>query len=181
MPSLYVQLAYIDIVLCVPDFIRIFQRDERVLVIWSYNLDNIIPTCKDFEDKLIKLVWNQRSAFASLVSSTVASTTGSDVNLTEKTKEAGVVDDKEVAAIVEKKKTGKKSKRRCGLGYWFSDQTDVEKTADGPSPRPVRLFAPFYGGVAAALSLCSFTYSPSMLLVVSDMCLQTTWAVASTS
>lgn len=138
-----------------------------MLVVWSYNLDTIIPTCKDFEDKLIKLVWNQRSAFSSLVSSTVASTTGSDVNLTEKSKEV-VVDDKEVAAAVEKKKTEKKSKRRCGLGYWFSDHTDVEKTADGPSQRPVRLFAPFYGGIAAGLSLCSFASTMPMFFVLSD-------------
>lgn len=145
------------------------QRDERVLVVWAFNLDNILPTCKDFEDKLIKLVWTQRSTFASLVSSAVPSTTGSDVNLTEKSKQA-VLDDKEVAARAEKKKVGKKSKRRCGLGYWFSDNTDVEKTADGPSPRPIRLFAPFYGGIAAGLSICQSHFLHN-LVDIADMCL----------
>lgn len=106
---------------------------------------------------MIKLVWNQRVAFSSLQSSVAPSTTASasDVNLTEKTKE--VVNEKEVAAIVEKKKNqGKdqKKKRLFGLGYWFSDHDDVEKTAEGPSDRPLRLFAPVYGGIAAALSLC---------------------------
>ncbi|KAG6853092.1 hypothetical protein C0991_006924 [Blastosporella zonata] len=34
-----------------------FIRDERVLVIWSDALDRIIPTCTDFEERLIKLLW----------------------------------------------------------------------------------------------------------------------------
>lgn len=140
---------------------RFLQRDERVLIVWAYNLDYIIPTCKDFEDKLIKLVWNRRSAFGSLVSSTAASSAGSDVHLTEKEKEV-VVDEKAVSGNIEKKKASPKSMRRCGLGYWFSDQTDVEKAADGPSARPIRLFAPFYGGIAAGLSFC---LSPRILSI----------------
>ncbi|KAF8066798.1 glycosyl transferase family group 2-domain-containing protein [Lyophyllum atratum] len=34
-----------------------FIRDERVLIIWSDALDRIIPTCTDFEERLIKLLW----------------------------------------------------------------------------------------------------------------------------
>ena len=45
-----------------------FQRDERVMVVWTYDLDSIIPTCRDFEEKLIKLVWNRRSTNVSLAS-----------------------------------------------------------------------------------------------------------------
>lgn len=130
-----------------------------MLVVWSYNLDNIIPTCRDFEDKLIKLVWNQRSAFTSLASSTVASsaqTSASDVNLTEKATE--VVNEKEVEAIIQRKKESsqpKKSRSWCGLGYWVSSgKGDVEKAADGPAARPTRLLAPIYGGFAAGLSVC---------------------------
>lgn len=37
-----------------------FIRDERVLVVWSDELDSIIPTCRDFEDRLIKLLWRSR-------------------------------------------------------------------------------------------------------------------------
>lgn len=127
---------------------------------WSYNLDNIIPTCRDFEDKLIKLVWKQRSAFTSLHSSTVASsalTSASDVNLTEKASE--VVNEKEVEAIIQRKKESsqpKKSRSWCGLGYWVSGKSDVEKAADGPSARPTRLLAPIYGGIAAGLSVCKY-------------------------
>ncbi|EMD36208.1 hypothetical protein CERSUDRAFT_115155 [Gelatoporia subvermispora B] len=37
-----------------------FIRDERVLVVWSDSLDNIIPTTHDFEERLIKLLWRSR-------------------------------------------------------------------------------------------------------------------------
>lgn len=44
------------------------------MVIWSDNLDSIIPTCKDFEDRLIKLLWRSRPAAPpSLLSSTAPS------------------------------------------------------------------------------------------------------------
>lgn len=36
------------------------QRDERVMVIWSNDIDTIIPTCRDFEERLIKLLWRSR-------------------------------------------------------------------------------------------------------------------------
>ena len=48
------------------------KRDERVLVIWSDNLDNIIPICRDFEDKLIKLVWRARAPLPSSASAITA-------------------------------------------------------------------------------------------------------------
>lgn len=162
---------------------------------WAYDLDNIIPTCRDFEDKLIKLVWAQRASFVNagtLASSSYASPSGSDERLTsglnpsnsnnlnlslglsgnvnEKERgQGGVVDEKEVAAIVEQKvesskraqnknkdKDGKKA-RGCGLNifsYFVSNREDVEKAAAGPSERPMRLLAPFYAGVATAFSIC---------------------------
>ena len=42
---------------------------------WSYQLDTIIPTCRDFEDKLIKLVWNLRSGNSSISSVMIPSST----------------------------------------------------------------------------------------------------------
>ena len=47
-------------------FLSQFQRDKRVLVVWSDNLDGIIPICRDFEDNLIKLVWSQRHSLTSI-------------------------------------------------------------------------------------------------------------------
>ncbi|OBZ72965.1 hypothetical protein A0H81_07226 [Grifola frondosa] len=102
---------------------------------------------------------NQRSAFTSLAGSIAPSTIGSDVNLTEKTKE--VISEKEV---VVKDKTMKKKKRNCGLSYWISDGNDVEKTAEGPSLRPTRLLAPVYSGLGAALSLFFIGNGVSVLL-----------------
>ncbi|KAF8634047.1 hypothetical protein AX17_004311 [Amanita inopinata Kibby_2008] len=37
-----------------------FIRDERVLVVWSESIDHIVPTCHDFEEMLIKLLWRSR-------------------------------------------------------------------------------------------------------------------------
>ncbi|KAJ7594440.1 glycosyl transferase family group 2-domain-containing protein [Mycena floridula] len=51
-----------------------FIRDERVLVVWSDELDTIIPLCNDFEDRLIKLLWRSRPAAA--LASSASSTTG---------------------------------------------------------------------------------------------------------
>ncbi|PCH34589.1 hypothetical protein WOLCODRAFT_106236 [Wolfiporia cocos MD-104 SS10] len=140
-----------------------FIRDERVLVVWSYSLDTIIPTCRDLDEKLIQLVWKNRSAFASLASSSAPSTTASNAHLTEK---VPALDEKEVAAVAKKKEAPKKKKRRsCGLfRYWVSDKQDVEKSAEGPSNRPMRLFAPFYGGLGAAMSIFFIASGISILI-----------------
>ncbi|KAF8525029.1 glycosyl transferase family group 2-domain-containing protein [Hysterangium stoloniferum] len=37
-----------------------FIRDERCLVVWEERVSNIIPSCADFEDRLVKLVWRER-------------------------------------------------------------------------------------------------------------------------
>ncbi|THG96109.1 hypothetical protein EW026_g5663 [Hermanssonia centrifuga] len=135
-----------------------FIRDERVLVVWAYNFDDIIPTVRDFEDKLLKLLLLQRSAYASLSSSVAPSTVGSAVNLNEKATQ--IINETEVEAFAKEKEENskrdhdkRKKKRSCGFGYFVSAKEDIEKTADGSSARPIRLFAPFYGGFAAALSL----------------------------
>ena len=93
-----------------------------MLVVWANSLDDIIPTCRDFEDKLIKLVWNQRSsALASLTSSAAPSNTGSDVNLTEKP--SPVVNEKDVAAIVKEKEQSSKREK---------DKKTEKKTTEDP-------------------------------------------------
>ncbi|KAI1784474.1 glycosyl transferase family group 2-domain-containing protein [Ganoderma leucocontextum] len=147
-----------------------FIRDERVMVVWTYDLDSIIPTCRDFEEKLIKLVWTHRSAFTSLASSASPSTTASDEYLTEKVKArdaAATVSEKPSAIVLAPKelKTPLKKKRSCDIfGYWKADASDVEKTAEGPSARPTRMFAPVYCGLGAALSLFFIGNGASVLL-----------------
>ena len=138
---------------------RVPKRDERVLVVWSYNLDSIIPTCRDFEEKLIKLVWTHRSTNVSIASLNLASSnTSSDANLTEKLK--AVAESKEVPTTTEAQPAGRsnapKKSRFWGLAYWVTDKGDIEKTAEGPSPRPIRLLAPAYNGLGVAMSICEF-------------------------
>ena len=138
------------------------------MVVWTYDMDSIIPTCRDFEEKLIKLVWMRRAAFASLPSSTAPSTFASDEHLTEKAKTrdaAATVSEKPSAIVLapKKVKTPAKRKRACDIfGYWKADASDVEKTAEGPSARPMRMFAPVYCGLGAALSLCELSVSTSI-------------------
>ncbi|KAI0631811.1 glycosyl transferase family group 2-domain-containing protein [Trametes polyzona] len=132
-----------------------FIRDERVLVVWSYHLDTIIPTCRDFEDKLIKLVWNLRSAGTSISSIVLPSSSNvsSDAHLNEKTPDQAAAKEATASSEDTRPKSNTKKSRRCGLGYWVTDKDDVEKTADGPSTRPIRLFAPVYNGLGVAMSL----------------------------
>ncbi|KAH8105321.1 glycosyl transferase family group 2-domain-containing protein [Cristinia sonorae] len=133
-----------------------FIRDEKVLVVWAYNLDNIIPACKDFEEKMVRLAWNQRS---SLVPSALPSTTNSETHLrgSEKTAESSDSGRGNTNPAVEPTdkgdSSGNKSKRRCGLDYWFLQKRGDKSLRDSPSSRPMRLFAPVYGGLAVALSI----------------------------
>lgn len=30
------------------------------MIVWSDSIDSIIPTCRDFEERLIKLLWRSR-------------------------------------------------------------------------------------------------------------------------
>ncbi|GJE95303.1 glycosyl transferase family group 2-domain-containing protein [Phanerochaete sordida] len=147
-----------------------FIRDERVLVVWAYNLDDIIPTARDFDEKLIKLVWARRAELTS--TSAPQSTDGSYVNLTEKPPldAAPGALAKEKGAKADGKRAGDRKKSRfCrfGLGYFVSTKEDVEKAAEAPSRRPTRLIAPFYCGIAVALAIYFVGSGISILIVES--------------
>ncbi|KAH9958463.1 glycosyl transferase family group 2-domain-containing protein [Russula dissimulans] len=141
-----------------------FIRDERVLVVWSDNLDNIIPLCRDFEDNLIKLVWSRRHSLTSLTPGqslpatppatsavTSAVTSASDVGLTAKQEETAPSPEPEPEP---------NSKPISGGSLWgwrigskakrAPAPRDLEK--GGANPRPTRYFAPVYGGLGLALS-----------------------------
>ncbi|KAI0711643.1 glycosyl transferase family group 2-domain-containing protein [Earliella scabrosa] len=62
-----------------------FIRDERVLVVWSDSIDAIIPTCRDFEERLIKLllVSPHRPQSGSLPASAAASINGHGAQQTD--------------------------------------------------------------------------------------------------
>ncbi|KAF9021241.1 hypothetical protein BDZ89DRAFT_1103126 [Hymenopellis radicata] len=154
-----------------------FLRDERVLVAWSDDLDTIIPLCADFEEKLMKLVWRVRaksaSAAASVITSThttTTSTTASDVNLNEKDKEAALTaaDAAAAAVLAEREKTAPKTGDGWGFSWKLSSKAkqgaerDPEKQQG--EQRPIRMFAPVYGGLGAALSLFFIGSGVSTLL-----------------
>jgi hypothetical protein len=71
------------------------QRDECVLVVWSDDLDHIVPLCNEFEEKLMKLDRRARLVTSPSVitsdSTPVTSTTVSNVNLNEKATAARVL------------------------------------------------------------------------------------------
>ena len=97
--------------------------------------------------------------------SCASSSTGSDMDEKSGSGLGLMVDDKEVAAIVEQKVESSKrqagdggsTKRHpfnWGLGYFKSKRHDVERS--GSAPRPVRLLAALYAGVALGLSICGY-------------------------
>jgi hypothetical protein len=121
-------------------------------------MDSIIPLCRDFEDKLIKLVWRFRptltgTASPNAASSASASTTASDTDLTEHAK--GGFQEALVSLTGDLPSKRKWWSWKASLNSASVERGDVEKGTPGKKPRPTRLFAPIYGGLGAALSLCA--------------------------
>ena len=131
----------------------IMQRDERVLVVWSDNLDTIIPLCRELKKSLIRHTVTSLSAGPS-TSATPALTPAvnqeSGIELNEMTQREGTsTEPPNVEPIL-------------GGSWWggiISPRVrpapapqDVEK--GGASLRPVRYLGPFYSGLALALSTC---------------------------
>lgn len=129
-----------------------FIRDERVMVVWTDDFDTIIPLSREFEEKLIKLVWQNRVAF-SAPNSTLQTPvdTSSDVRLNEKT-------DSDIPESTVRDRAPKKSKwnfgwRLSSTGPAAPKDQDPEKGDPEYTPRRMRMFAPFYNGFGCALSL----------------------------
>lgn len=137
-------------------------------MVWSDSLDNIIPTCHDFEERLIKLLWRSRPPVGSALS---ASSHQGSV--------AGSVSGHSVSALGPGSSQPTKRHTLLGLnGLASASQTsfgDPEKGLDDqprtktkrtwygrkrtividptvPEERPARYFAPLYNGLAAGLS-----------------------------
>lgn len=123
------------------------------MVVWTDDVDAIIPLAHEFEEKLIKLAWKNRvtrSAPSSLRSSPAA--TSSDVWLNEKTGSSTLE-----PTLHDKAPTMSK----WGFGWRLSSKEpiapkdqDPEKGVPGYTPRRMRMFAPLYNGLGCALSLC---------------------------
>ncbi|OJA18960.1 hypothetical protein AZE42_06040 [Rhizopogon vesiculosus] len=152
-----------------------FIRDERVIVVWSDSFDGIIPLCRDFEEKLIKLVWRYRrmalSGHSAPPSTNSPSVVASAANL--------VIKDTvltESIPVTEKERNNVRSKTSSNKSRWCwrwrvpqggsTDDPDLEKEASSVTkgPRPIRLYAPFYCGLATALSIFFIGSGVSILL-----------------
>ncbi|KAJ3710507.1 glycosyl transferase family group 2-domain-containing protein [Lentinula guzmanii] len=160
-----------------------FIRDERVLIVWSDDLDNILSLCSDFERKLMKLVWNSRKTMSgtpSLLSvsgsaSVPPSTTASDVNLAEKPNSTSQVSS--LPSLTETTTQEPKPKSRWNWSWRLSRGapakiSDLEKGST-PQPRPTRLFAPFYGGFGAGLSI--FFIGSGLSILMQEYRLDNDW------
>ncbi|KAH9991982.1 glycosyl transferase family group 2-domain-containing protein [Russula compacta] len=146
-----------------------FIRDERVLVVWADGPDTIIPTCNDFEERLIKLLWRARPGFgtnsASAHSLIGATARGSETPSERRVpvgRRTPIVDTAKVDVTKEapsEPRVVRTVKRR-----WYGKRVvvedkhppDVEGEAVleyGLEKRPTMLYAPLYNGIAAGLAL----------------------------
>lgn len=148
------------------------------MVVWTDDFDTIIPLAREFEEKLIKLVWKNRLAFSAPSSAQQSmAATSSDVGLNEKT-------GSDTLEPTARDKAPKKSK--WSFGWKLSSKKsaapkdgDSEKGVPESIPRRMRFFAPFYNGLGCALSLC--TLFPRSSLYHPLMIFQFSLAVVSTS
>jgi hypothetical protein len=111
-----------------------FIRDERVLVVWSDSLDTIIPIARDFEDRLIRLLWRTKPPPPSTHELSIYSEKPVDPRLTP----SSTVNSESPKPIVEQ---------------------DPEKVSQKQPTRPIMLYAPVYNGLSAALALSLLTSS----------------------
>ncbi|KAF8201059.1 glycosyl transferase family group 2-domain-containing protein [Mycena galopus ATCC 62051] len=143
-----------------------FIRDERVLVVWSESLDAIIPTCHDFEDRLIKLLWRSRPNGP--LSSNPGSLAGSvfSHNSSLPARPVGPYDPEKPTPLGSSATTrlnpdpsNEKLTKTKVRRTWYGKKVGVTTTTLGPDVesglrdrREAKLYAPVYNGLAAGLS-----------------------------
>lgn len=148
------------------------------MVIWSDDLDSIIPTCRDFEDRLIKLLWRSRPPMSQYSTSVPGSVSGHG-SVRDFTGATGLLDGAHLATRLGGSNrdsrgsgtdtaTGESAgagagdvEKGVGAGEmdekkrgWFRRKGGRRKRAVAED-RPIRLFAPVYNGIAGALSFCA--------------------------
>ncbi|KAH9960638.1 glycosyl transferase family group 2-domain-containing protein [Russula dissimulans] len=171
-----------------------FIRDERVLVVWADGPDTIIPTCNDFEERLIKLLWRTRPGFGTTPSpsqpasyadsasahSLIGITARGSAAPSERRVPVGrgtpgadaTKEDVEKAFsnVPNEPQVMRTTKRR-----WYGKRVVVEEKRIsgaeeaeleyGPEKRQTMLYAPLYNGIAAGLSLVFIGNGVKILLV----------------
>ncbi|KAJ7254691.1 glycosyl transferase family group 2-domain-containing protein [Mycena haematopus] len=134
-----------------------FIRDERVLVVWSESLDAIIPTCHDFEDRLIKLLWRSRPTAP--VSSNAGSLAGSVFSHQSSSLPPQPYDPEKPARLVRPDSSAEDEKLRTKTKVrrnWYGKKVGLTTTTISPDVesglrdrREAKLYAPIYNGLAA--------------------------------
>ncbi|KAG1733862.1 glycosyl transferase family group 2-domain-containing protein [Suillus paluster] len=109
-----------------------FIRDERVLVVWSDSLDTIIPIARDFEDRLIRLLWRSRPPLPSELSLYSHS-------------------EKPEPQLTPSSTVNSESLKRTWYGRVVPSDHDPEKPQKS-TKRPIMLYSPIYNGLSAALA-----------------------------
>ena len=120
------------------------------MVVWSDVVDDITASVLDTEARLLKLVWMQRPGAAS---PGPASGFGSQSRTSLTNKKVGDIE------LLEKGSTG-------GIGVPSPDTLSVTKEKEleeglKVTPRPIRILAPVYIGLATALSTCELSFTTS--------------------
>ncbi|KAF7307706.1 Glyco-trans-2-like domain-containing protein [Mycena kentingensis (nom. inval.)] len=130
-----------------------FIRDERVLVVWSDSIESIVPTCQDFEDRLIKLLWRSRPTGLSAPGSFSGSV------LSHSSLAARPFDPEKGNASAPSVHDNEKLTKSRVRRNWYGKKVGVETTtitgdleAGLRDRREAKLFACLYNGLAAGLS-----------------------------
>lgn len=152
------------------------------MVIWSEDLDNIVPMCNDFEERLIKLLWrsrplgattatisssldpsvNDHGSIEAISSSKPLSRVGSRPTSLRTGPRVYGMEDVGLGATDEKGKSKEKDKEdscddvkvKKTKRTWYGKKYEVEVDLESQlGKRPTKLYAPFYNGLATALSL----------------------------
>jgi hypothetical protein len=142
-----------------------FVRDERVLVAWTDELDQIVPLCKEFEHKVVQLVWHTRPASRAMfgAASMSPSMISSHGFMNDKIAEVDEDDEGKDIALQELAKGSPQTQpppKRSFFGFGGKSKKSATTTTSDPEKmngveqRPMRLIAPIYNGLAAAFSLC---------------------------
>ncbi|KAJ7040766.1 glycosyl transferase family group 2-domain-containing protein [Mycena alexandri] len=136
-----------------------FIRDERVLVVWSESLDAIIPTCQDFEDRLIKLLWRSRptgpTSNPGSLAGSVLSHSSMPARPSERLRPYGA---EKLDGRGPSEEGGQLTKTRVRRN-WYGKKVGVTTTSVSADVeaglrdrRAAKLYAPIYNGLAAGLS-----------------------------
>jgi hypothetical protein len=124
----------------------LLQRDEHVLVVWTDSTESIIPTCADFDARLIKLLWRARPL---PVPSSSSHTSNTPNTPNASRGEDGSAKDLRSHVDVEKQLAEEVIRRKKDRSWWSRSLSKP----DDYEPREVALFAPVYDGLTAGLAL----------------------------